>query len=79
MVELWDDLGIQKPDNDRGPAFAFEAGWTATGAVCVAHTRIPENIALARLMAYCPRLSNPPVCDEPSARRAGALLFNRSQ
>jgi len=42
LVDLWDDRGIQTSDAD--PVLTFEAGWTAGGAVCIAHTRIPENI-----------------------------------
>jgi hypothetical protein len=78
-IDLWDDLGIQRSDSGADPAFSFEAGWNAKGAVCVAHTRIPENITLDRLKAACPRLAAAPTCDETSARGAGATLFNRSR
>jgi ADYC domain len=78
-IDLWDDLGIQESDSGPDQAFSFEAGWNANGAVCVAHTRIPENITLDRLKAACPRLAAAPACDETSARAAGAMLFNRSR
>ena len=55
LVDLWDDLGIQTLDAGGDPAFSFEAGWRSDGAVCVAHSRIPEVITLEQLKAYCPR------------------------
>jgi hypothetical protein len=79
VIDMWDDLHIQKSDTAADPAFSFEAGWNSEGAVCVARTRIPENIALTRLKAICPRLAIVAICDEASARAAGALLFNRSR
>ena len=79
IIDMWDDHGIQKPDTQGDPAFSFEAGWKPEGAVCVAHTRIPENITLDKLKASCPRLATMPTCDEALARAAGALLFNRSR
>src|SRR5262249_61480789 len=79
LVDIWDDHGIQTGATADDPAFAFEAGWTADGAVCVAHPRIPENISLEKLKAYCPRLAALASCDEGTARGAGALLFNRSR
>jgi ADYC domain-containing protein len=79
IIDMWDDLGIQKPDTFSDPGFSFEAGWKADGAVCVARTRIPENITLDGLKAICPNLATLPTCNEASARAAGALLFNRSR
>jgi hypothetical protein len=79
IIDMWDDQGIQKPDTQNDQAFSFEAGWKPDGAVCVAHTRIPENITLDKLKASCPRLATTPTCDEASARATGALLFNRSR
>ena len=79
FVDIWDDHGIQKTDATSNPTLTFEAGWRPDGAICVAHTRIPENITLDRLKALCPRLAIVPSCDETSARAAGALLFNRSR
>jgi len=79
LVDIWDDFGIQTLDGGGDPTFSFEAGWTPDGAVCVAHSRIPENIMLERLKAYCPQLKAISLCDENSARGAGALVFNRSR
>jgi hypothetical protein len=79
LIDLWDDLGIQKSDTRGDPTFSFEAGWNPSGAVCVAHTRIPENITLDALKATCPHLTTMPSCTEASARSGGALLFNRSR
>jgi hypothetical protein len=79
LIDLWDDHGIQSLDSGADASFSFEAGWTAGGAVCVAHSRIPENIGTDALKAYCPRLAAVPSCDEGTARSAGALLFNRSR
>lgn len=78
-IDLWDNGGIQKDDVNTNPMLTFEAGWSPHGAVCVAHTRMPENITLDRLKAVCPRLATVPTCDEASAEGAGALLFNRSR
>ena len=41
-IDMYDDLGIQKPEND--PAMEFEAGWTEEGAVCVRHARVKEKV-----------------------------------
>ncbi len=79
LVDLWDDLGIQTLDAGGDPAFSFEAGWRPDGAACVAHSRVPENITLDTLKAYCPRVALMPSCDEAAAHSAGALVFNRSR
>ena len=78
LIDLWDDLGIQKPESLSDPAFSFEAGWNEHGAVCVARTRIPENITLDQLKASCPRLTTITLCDEAAARASGSILYNRS-
>ena len=77
LIELHDDLGIQTPE----PGLAFEAGWTEAGAVCVAHTRVPQKASLDSLAVSCPRLapSIGPACTEPAARAAGAVIFNASR
>ena len=78
-VEIFDDHGVWTPDNL--PGFRFEAGWTPQGAVCVRHTRIPQNIGLEQLAQRCPRLADAigEMCDEDEARRRGAVLFNASR
>ncbi|GMV31139.1 MAG: hypothetical protein AMXMBFR59_32640 [Rhodanobacteraceae bacterium] len=79
VIDIYDPHGVQKPES--GADFRFEAGWAPTGAVCVNHVRVPENVTLDTLAARCPRLA--PVlgnrCDEATARAAGAVLFNRSR
>lgn len=77
-IDLFDDIGINEPGEDGG--LAFEAGWTPEGAVCVNHPRVPENIDLAALARTCPRLADRlgPSCTEDFARKAGALMLNRS-
>ena len=69
-IDMYDDLGIQKPEND--PAMEFEAGWTEEGAACVRHTRVKENVTLEALVAACPRLKDRvgPACTEAAARTA---------
>jgi hypothetical protein len=77
-IDIYDTLGVQQ--SEPGGTFAFEAGWTPDGAVCVHHARIPENTSLEKLAASCPRLMGHmgASCTEASARAAGALVFNRS-
>jgi len=78
-IDLWDDRGIQKSESADDASFSFEAAWGPDGAVCVARTRIPENITLEALKVACPRLAQAPSCTEATGRGAGALLFNRSR
>ena len=77
-IDLYDDSGVQKPDNSA--IDAFEAGWTPGGAVCVHHVRVKENTTLAELEALYPALRGRTgaVCTEEFARAHGAILFNRS-
>lgn len=77
-IDLWDAIGIQIPDTVDDPAYTFEAGWGTAGAVCVAHTRIPDILPLDVLLKSAPQLRASP-CDEAEARRRGALIFNRSK
>lgn len=79
-IDVYDRAGVQTPDNDPGDA--FEAGWTAEGAVCVAHPRVPENGGLAEIVAAAPRLAGRTgrdACTEARAAEWGALVFNRSR
>jgi hypothetical protein len=78
-IDVYDRHGVQQPAG--GEDFRFEAGWAPTGAVCVNHPRIAQNIDLATLAARCPRLANVlgKQCDEAAAEKAGAVLFNRSR
>jgi hypothetical protein len=78
-IDIYDDLGIQKPENEGETD--FEAGWTEEGAACVRHVRVKENASLESLVAACPRLKDRvgPACTEEAARKFGARLFNRSR
>lgn len=79
-IDIYDDLGMQTPGTKDDAEFAFEAGWGPGGAVCVARTRWSELQTREQLGRDCPRLSqDPAACDEDRARKAGALLFNRSR
>ena len=85
-IDLYDNMGINTLSESAGSdALRFEAAWNATGAACVAHTRVPDNISLRQLAATCPRLQarlGDLNCTETIARsgRLGTvLLFNRSR
>ena len=75
-IEIYDHVGVRRPGRNR--SFRFEAAWDSRGAVCVAHTRIPELIELDDLVRRCPRLAGRlgPGCDD---HFSGGLIFNRSQ
>jgi hypothetical protein len=77
-IDIYDAFGIEAPADE--PAYEFEAGWTAGGAVCVRHVRVKENATLAGLEAASPRLAGHvgETCTEDYARAAGAILFVRS-
>jgi hypothetical protein len=65
LIDVFDEVGIQQAE--RQPGFSFEAAWTPTGAACVAHVRIRENISLEELGRTCPRLAGklgPEACSE---------------
>jgi hypothetical protein len=49
-------LLIQKSDATASEehSLVFEAAWNEGGAVCVHHSRIPENVDLQKLIATCP-------------------------
>lgn len=79
-IDVYDRIGIQQRTPNL-PDYAFEAGWAPHGAVCVHHARIPENLALERLPARCPRLTGKVLgsaCDENAAESLGALIMQRS-
>jgi ADYC domain len=78
-IDLFDHQGVQRPES--GPEFHFEAGWAPSGAVCVARTRIPQNLTLERLGQNCLRLQAAlgTDCTEERATALGAVLFNRSR
>lgn len=79
MIDMYDDAGIQKTDSKSDPEFAFEAGWTPTGAACVARTRWQDVATIEQIARECPDLLTGPACTEDAARSKGALIFNRSR
>ncbi len=86
LIDLYDVLGIQRPARTIGhDGLRFEAAWNTEGAVCVAHTRVPEHVTLARLAKACPRLRGRlggHACTEARAQAGEygpVLLFNRSR
>ena len=78
-IDIYDRHGVQQPAS--GEDVRFEAGWAPTGAVCVNHVRVPDNVTLDAIAARCPRLKDAlgERCDEAAAQAAGAVLFNRSR
>jgi hypothetical protein len=77
IIDIWDHIDIQTDAAADDPAFHFEAGWSARGAVCVARTRWPDLLSRDALVRAAPRLDGPG--DEAIATAEGALLFNRSR
>jgi hypothetical protein len=82
-IDIYDAIGIQRPDTDpKARDLRFEAGWDPHGAVCVAHTRVPQNVTLAQLAEQCPALAGSigeHDCTPEIARRSRAIVFNRSR
>lgn len=78
-IDIYDRHGVQQPAG--GEDFRFEAGWAPTGAVCVNHPRVADNVTLDDLAARCPRLKDAlgQRCDEAAAAAGGAVVFNRSR
>jgi ADYC domain-containing protein len=85
LIDIYDTIGIQELDpQSEAAGVRFEAAWSPAGAVCVAHTRVPENITLDQLAKECPRLVGrlgEEACTEERARHlpAPVLLYNRSR
>lgn len=85
LIDIYDTIGIQDPDPKAAAAgVRFEAAWTPAGAVCVAHTRVPEHITLEQLSKECPRLQGhlgEEVCSEAQAKLLfpKVLLYNKSR
>ncbi|HEX7530296.1 MAG TPA: ADYC domain-containing protein [Pyrinomonadaceae bacterium] len=77
IIDIYDRISVQRSDED--PSLSFEAAWGPDGAVCVAHTRIPDIVDLDSLGRMCPRLIGrlgPTACNENAS---GTFLMNRSQ
>lgn len=79
LIDVYDRVGVQQAENQAGE-LSFEAGWNRDGAVCVAHTRVPESLSLTDLAKRCSGLGgSAQYCTEEEAKARGALLFNRSK
>ena len=78
LIDLYNKPGATSSGGDAH--MSFEAGWIASGAVCVNHPRVAENITLANIEARWPQLAGKTgaACTEEAARSLGALFFNRS-
>jgi hypothetical protein len=85
LIDIYDRIGILGPDPKSDAAgIRFEAAWNTIGAVCVAHTRVPEKISLPQLAKDCPRLKGrlgEAACTEQGARQwtDPVLLFDKSR
>ena len=79
IIDIYDRLGIQKPETREDPAFSFEAAWAPGGAVCVRHTRWQDLLTLEQLRQQYPHLASGRDCSETGSQAQGALLFNRSK
>ena len=78
MIQIYDHIGI-RPEPPADPEHAFEAGWAASGAVCVARTRLSDVLTLEALAAECPALKHGAACNPDAAVAAGARVLNRSR
>jgi len=86
LIDYYDNRGIAKPaPPNEAPDLLFEAAWNKSGAVCVAHVRVPGNLTLTELANRCPRLKErigSSVCTEgetQAGKFGPVLLFNRSR
>ncbi|WP_428310746.1 ADYC domain-containing protein [Hydrocarboniphaga sp.] len=78
-IDVYDHIGIQSSESQADPQFGFEAGWSPTGAVCVAHTRWRDVMTTENLLKTYPQFAKTPRCDDKTATALGALVFNRSK
>jgi hypothetical protein len=84
LIDIYDALDIQRRDRASTASLPFEAGFSPSGAVCVAHTRVPVNVTLDALAASCPRLAGrlgEAACTEGNAvagHYGPAMIFIRS-
>lgn len=82
-IQYHDDAVHWRRDTDGtdDPAYAFEAGWSPQGAVCVARVRWPEFGALDAIRRSSPRLAaiTEAACTEDFARTRAALIFSSTR
>jgi hypothetical protein len=73
-IDLFDRIGIQR--DEVAPGMTLEAAFDPDGAVCVAHTRLPDEISLDALGRQYPRLAGR--LDAQCGEHTPALLYVRS-
>lgn len=73
LIDIFDRIGVQADEPARG--MTLEAAFGPDGAVCVAHTRLPDLLDMSALVQAYPRLAGHlgADCDE-----SAGLLFVRS-
>ncbi len=78
--DIFDDCGIQTRAAEDVAPEDFEAGWSQTGAVCMRHARVKENVSLPDL-EQLPGFagSTGRVYTEGFAQEHGAVVFNSSR
>ena len=79
-IDLFDRLGIVRPEPTVPAGMHFEAAWEPGGAICVHHPRIPDKISLEAIAARCPKRlvgRTGEACTEAGGEKA--YLRNRSR
>jgi hypothetical protein len=76
MIDIYDRIGVQRSDD---PSLSFEAAWGPDGAICVAHTRVPEIVDLDGLAKTCPRLVGKLGAAACNEYAPDGLIANRSR
>ena len=76
-IDLYDKAGVQTPET-KDP-MPLEAAWGPSGALCLRHTRVPENGSVEDVLKACPRLKDAPQGEACNENVSGALMFNRSK
>ncbi len=73
-IDIFDRIGLRS--DEPAPGMTLEAAWGPDGAVCVRHTRFPDQPPLDALARLAPRLRGH--LGENCGETAPGLLFNRS-
>ena len=86
VIDVYDTVQVQVPEETAQSEMSFEADWTPEGASCVAHTR--DGQALETIRDECPErwgdvaedreAGDRCVLRQQGAKRAAALIRNRS-
>ncbi|MEM6989475.1 MAG: ADYC domain-containing protein [Myxococcota bacterium] len=78
-VDIFDQLGVMRPESDDAEGMRFEAGWGPDGAVCVHEPRYDVVAPDGSSLRPACWDTLPECADEASATDEGSLLFNRSR